>query len=217
MSPSRGELNHKTGGGHLYRDMGRAGSAQAAYKGSGSSSGLGQKGGVGTGSGAANGPSEREKRIVKTFHAECKRALRTGFRLIYPRHGAASVACIPFFDLGKEAAVMLAHHMFTLRCNPSEAAAIEAQQEVADLEAAAASEQDSDLFDEDGLMPQQPPTLRTTTSSPGVAEGKGGGFSLSPASSPTSRRITVEQIKSARDEAMRQERAWAKAIGKAVT
>ena len=58
--------------------------------------------------------------------------------------------------------------------------------------------------------------LCTTSSSPVAGDRSDSSAAFSPASSSTSRRITVEQIKSAREEARRQERAWAKAIGKAV-
>ena len=158
---------------------------------------------------AVNESTERERRIVRAFNSECRRAVRTGFRLVYPRHGPASVDYIFFFDVGKEAALLLAHHMFTLRCNPSDERAITALEE-AEMEAAAV-----DVFEDVDLLPQQPPVLRTS-SSLGAGDGSSHYVPMSPASSPTSRRITAEQIKSAREEVLQQERAWAKAIGKAV-
>lgn len=221
-SPAKGGIhghgvNYKTGGGHHYRDSpqfvgGKAWSAQAAYK---SGTGVHRIGSRREGtSGTVNEPTEQERRIIKTFHAECRRALRTGFRLVYPLHGPASVNCIPLFDVGKEAALMLAHHMFTLRCNPSDARAI-ADLDEADRRAADAAGT-GEVLKEDELLPQRPPKLCTTSSSPVAGDRSDSSVAFSPASSSTSRRITVEQIKSAREEARRQERAWAKAIGKAV-
>lgn len=111
---------------------------------------------------------------------------------------------------------MLAHYMFTLRCNPSDAVAIAALntanvQSYVPSAGAAAENGDEDSDGDEELLSQQPPTLRMTTSSSERESTLD--VTPSPPPSPVRRRITVEQIKSAREEAIKQERAWSKAIG----